>query len=302
MQTQTEPEGAEGLGENTVNDDSQTQNLHLTFSQREGKVPLAEPMQLEFLPRKFRQRLDYVLHVFLYNDRVKMRHILRDFQLKVQNKFVNEIDMDEPENDILDLIREGEYHEVLTLVECIVRSDKCFDTLRNGILLIFDEVKIAYSLIKIDDVFTVVPLQTKEIANAIQHSLDVLTEADMHGSSTHLQQAIKHINAGQYADSISDSINAVESVARRIVPGTNSLGNALKSLEKKNLLTNQQLKAGFTKIYSYTNTEEGIRHAQVFKDSSAVGIDEAIFMFGACAAFAAFLVAKYSKSQEMGED
>lgn len=302
MQTQTDPERVEGTGENTVNDDSQTQNLHLTFSQREGKVPIVEPMKLGYLPERFRQRLDLALRIALSHDKSGVHSILINFQLLVQDIYLDEINRYKPEDDISDLIREGEYHEVLTLVEYIANNDRCPDILIDNILSIFDEVKIAYSLIKIDDGFKIAPLQSKELVDAIQHSFDALTKTDMRGSSDHLQQAIKHINAGQYADSISDSINAVESVARRIVPGTNSLGDALKSLEKKNLLTNQQLKDGFTKIYSYTNTEEGIRHAQVFKDSSAVGIDEAIFMFGACAAFAAFLVAKYSKSQEMGED
>ena len=120
----------------------------------------------------------------------------------------------------------------------------------------------------------------------------------MEGAATHLRDAAAHINARQFADSISDSIHAVESVARRIDPKSNTLGDALKALEKKGLLTNGQLKTGFEKIYAYTNNEEGIRHAQVFKDSPDVDLDEAMFMFGACASFAAYLVNKHHKMQE----
>ena len=115
----------------------------------------------------------------------------------------------------------------------------------------------------------------------------------MEGAATHLRQAVEHINARQYADSIRESISAVESVARRIAPNENTLGDALKSLEKKGLLKNKQLKKGFEQIYAYTNSEEGVRHSLVFKDSADVGLDEAMFMFGACASFAAYLTNKH---------
>ena len=59
----------------------------------------------------------------------------------------------------------------------------------------------------------------------------------MVGAAEHLRQATEHINEQKYADSIADSINAVESVARKIDPkASNTLGQALDSLEKGGLL------------------------------------------------------------------
>lgn len=74
--------------------------------------------------------------------------------------------------------------------------------------------------------------------------------------------------------------------------------SALNTLEREKLLKNKQLKAGFEKIYAYANSEEGVRHAQVLQNSSDVGIDEAVFMFGACASFAAYLSTKNQKVEQ----
>ena len=119
----------------------------------------------------------------------------------------------------------------------------------------------------------------------------------MNNASNYLRKAAGKINKGQFSEAVRDSIDAVESVARCIAPKSSTLGGALKSLAKSGLLSNNQLKAGFEKLYAYTN-EEGVRHPKVFKDVSDVGLDEALFMFGACASFAAYLVRKHRQQVE----
>ena len=76
----------------------------------------------------------------------------------------------------------------------------------------------------------------------------------------------------------------------------NTLGPALDSLEKAGVLRHPALKQAFDKLYGYTNTEQGIRHALLDKNAADVGLDEAIFMFGACASFSAYLAEKYRKA------
>ena len=118
-----------------------------------------------------------------------------------------------------------------------------------------------------------------------------------------MRQAADHINARQFADSITDSIHAVESVARTIDPKAKTLGPALDSLQKSGLLKHPALKEAFSKLYGYTSDEQGIRHALLDKGSPDVGLDEAMFMFGACASFAAYLVNKHRKAaQTQGSD
>ena len=124
----------------------------------------------------------------------------------------------------------------------------------------------------------------------------------MQGAAAHLRQAAQHINAGQQGNSIADSIHAVESVARIIDPNSNkTLGPALSSLEKAGVLKHPALKEAFKKLYGYTNDEQGIRHALLDRDSPDVGLDEAMFMFGACASFADYLVSKHRKAKKGGD-
>ena len=137
----------------------------------------------------------------------------------------------------------------------------------------------------------------KEQANAVEKAIEVIHNSGIDSAVTHLRQAAEHINMEQYADSLADSIHAVESVARTIASNNcDSLAQALKSLEDAGLLKHRALKDAFIKLYGYTSNEKGIRHALVDKNSADVGLDEAIFMYGACASFAAYLSRKRQHS------
>lgn len=50
-------------------------------------------------------------------------------------------------------------------------------------------------------------------------------------------------------------------------------------------------KSGIEKLYGYTSNESGIRHSLSDATTTVDGAD-AVFMFGACASFAAYLVEK----------
>ena len=90
----------------------------------------------------------------------------------------------------------------------------------------------------------------------------------------------------------------MESVARVIDPKTSqTLGPALDSLEKAGLLKHPALKGAFDKLYGYASDEQGIRHALLDRDAADVGLDEAVFMFGACASFAAYLADKHRQAE-----
>jgi hypothetical protein len=66
------------------------------------------------------------------------------------------------------------------------------------------------------------------------------------------------------------------------------LGEALSSLQSKGIVINPQLKAGFEKIYAYTNSKEfGIKHALIDTPNLPT-FDEAKFMLVACSAFINF--------------
>ncbi|MGN8151767.1 hypothetical protein ACTJK5_05780 [Agrobacterium sp. 22094] len=99
------------------------------------------------------------------------------------------------------------------------------------------------------------------------------------------------LTAGSWADSIRESIHAVESVARTIAAGTSTLGPALTEIEKQ-LGMHPALKSGFGSIYGFTSDDSGIRHALLDKGDAKVDEVDAMFMLGACSAFVTYLVQK----------
>ena len=157
----------------------------------------------------------------------------------------------------------------------------------------FEKCRLAYV---IDDAWppTIVPAATPEEGAAVVDALQTLREAGLDGSAAHLRAAGERINAGEWAGSVRESIHAVESVARQLDPGAaKTLGPALASLSGRGAL-HPALKTAFSKLYGYTSDQQGIRHALLDQTDPQVGQDEAVFMLGACAAFASYLSRKHA--------
>ena len=290
---------------------------NLTFAQREGKAPLPEPMRLEQIPHQFRNEILLSVNTeiddAIYTDsfaafeyfeyELNIGSILDSYEMDILKKFYDDITgyQDKPRrcrSYFSEIIKQGEYYEVLTLVEFMLRHDACSENLYNGLIDAFRKTPVAYFAGEIGGVPTIMPRISLESGEATRQAIEAIQQTGLGGASTHLRQAAEHINAQQYTDAIADSISAVESVARQIAPESKTLGQALNVLERKGVITNQQLKAGFEKLYAYTNSEEGIRHALLNKNSSDVGLDEATFMFGACASFAAYLLNKQRQVEQ----
>lgn len=292
-----------------------TSTNDLTFSQRYGYEPLPQPMRLEELSNDLRRDLWNVLREFLLSTRKysgggyyfsgEALRLIEYVLGRVLKKPEDEIDTSY--GKVRDLFKrllfERRFNVVLDLIEIIANEGQRREGLVHRIHFaqrikeLFERRAAAYRLDMEDYPFQFFPQSSKEQGEATQQAIKTIRDGDMKGAATHLHDAAKRINEGQFAQAIADSISAVESVARRIAPKGNTLGKALNSLEKKGLLKNNQLKEGFEKIYTYTNSEEGVRHALVFKDAPDVGLDEAMFMFGACASFAAYLTNKHRQAE-----
>ena len=194
-------------------------------------------------------------------------------------------------------IRNYNFNEVLDLAE-IISNEKPEHEYARKIAHAFEAHAAAYWLDLSRRPYRFFPRSTKMQGEATRSAIATIRNERMKGAETHLLQAANHINARQFADSITDSILAVESVARTIAPKAKRLGPALDSLQKSGLLKHPALKEAFSKLYGYTSDEQGIRHALLDKGSPDVDLDEAMFMFGACASFAAYLVDKHRKAAQ----
>lgn len=278
----------------------------LSFSQRWGYEKLPSPLKLEEISREARTRLwnnlyEAVEHSstvssygYKHIDSSPWFNILRDLHVYFLNLGLDNFN-DSHENFIKkykNLIYKFEFNKVFDLLQYIMRHPECPSSFVNNVAETFKQCRLAY-IVRKESLVTIFPAITKTEGETILGALKQLHENEFYGAETHLQNASDSINQGNHANSIRESIHAVESVARKLDPkASNSLDKALKALEDGNPI-HPALKEALIKLYGYTSNEEGIRHSLIDESQANVGMDEAIFMLGACASFSSYLLRKY---------
>ena len=283
--------------------------MRQSFSQRYGYEPLPEPMRPEELSSDLRREIWNEVRELL----LEKRKYFSSFYFEGQAaRFIERVlgrHTKQPEDTIstdydhvLSIFKNSilsvEFNHVLDLIEIMVNDRYITEDFLERMKNSFEQHSAAYWLDTSQQPYRFVPRASKEQGEATQQAIETIRESNLEGAAAHLRQATEHINAQQYADSITDSIHAVESAARMIdLEASKTLGPALNSLEKAGVLKHPALKAAFEKLYGYTSNEQGIRHALLEQDSPDVGLDEAIFMFGACASFAAYLAQKNRQAE-----
>ena len=275
----------------------------LTFSQREGKAPLPEPMRLEHVSRDFRNLVWFAVDNAIKQEfRVgyysSMYRIILGYTVNVLHWSHDHIDHGhiEHRNLLRKTVLEKNYDFVLTLVEFILRHNLCPQQLQKDLENAFKKVPIAYTVQTVNGLPRIAPRPSEESGAATQQAIETIEQKGPAGAKTHLHDAAEAINEKRYADAVRESIHSVESVARTIDPNASkTLGPALTSLEKAGVLNHRALKEAFSKLYGYTNDENGIRHALLDEGDADVDLDDAVFMFGACASFAAYLVNRHKQ-------
>lgn len=151
----------------------------------------------------------------------------------------------------------------------------------------FKRLNYAYRIV--DDL--IVEITDEEEIKTIEDAVEQASTIKIH-----LLSALKHLSdrpSPDYRNSIKESISAVEALCREVTD-ENTLGEALKRLEKNGLKIPVFLKSGFEKLYVYTNNDKtGIRHA-LMDDADVPQYDEAKFMLVACSAFVNYIQGKRS--------
>lgn len=122
-------------------------------------------------------------------------------------------------------------------------------------------------------------------------------------SAGHIEKALKELakrknrNTNQIA---AEAINGVESAAKVFVtktapdtnPSNKSLGQLLKIIKEKNLLTaNPAYSESMSKLYGYLSNS-GVRHGNLPAKNSIISLAEATFILETCSAFINYLSAK----------
>lgn len=172
------------------------------------------------------------------------------------------------------------------LIEFFARHPLCSSQLKSDLASAFIEARAAYRLID----GLVIAIGTEQQAAAFEAAIADAEAFGAQASQRHLLQAGLALKDGSWADSVRESIHAVEAMGRKINPKAATLGPALKILENDGYI-HGSLKAAFDKLYGYTSDEDGIRHALSAAEARVDEVD-ALFMLGACASFVSYLIAR----------
>lgn len=283
----------------------------LSFSQAQGYEEMPGVLKLEELPDTARTRIWNVLYRYIDRDRKYhpeysdldgdwaevMRDLHADYHGRPLEKWTSYFDRNS--DDLQNQIMRERFNRVFDLITCVMRHDRIPNGFVEDMQREFEKANLAYTIV--DGPPTIVPATTKEQGEAIVNSLKMLHKAGLNASASHLRGASEYINQRDWAGSVRESIHAVESVARQVSPeGDQTLRTALASMEKQGAL-HPSLKEAFIRLYGYTSDEQGIRHALLDQDAADVGMDEAVFMLGACASFASYLSRKRAALNQFGE-
>ena len=282
-----------------------TDRSKLTFSQAEGIDPLPKPVALGELTRDARNLIWEIIYISLQES------IEEDFyrNINLKNPWLTilyryHVDLisgaaDEFDNDfvvhsrgIKNLILSGEHNRIFDFLEFVLRNQFPPDGFRESIKDILKE-HTSYTII--DDPPSIVPIALPEQRKSIEEAFQLLALGPFEAAQSHLRKSAEHVNKGDFAGSIRESIHAVESVARSLnADAAVSLTPTLNALSSK-ISIHPAFKKGIENFYGYASDKDGIRHAGIKKDTD-VDMEDAVFMFGSCASFAAFLVNKARKA------
>lgn len=138
---------------------------------------------------------------------------------------------------------------------------------------------------------TIVPVAEDSDAQAVTQALTAIAAHPAQGPRAHLRSAAEKLSAGDWSGAIRESIHGVEAAAKVVEPDANELGPALARLEKRSAI-NPAMKKAFGALYGFSSDEKGIRHSLVYDEKANVTETDAMFMFGACAAFVSYLLSQ----------
>jgi hypothetical protein len=285
-----------------MNDDPYADRRELTFEQAEGAAPLPAQLQLKEISRELRARLWFVVYEYLKRATIdddmgySRSHLDNDWSAILYNyHVVHDHGMADEFTNIADeltsklktVFSSGNYVRIFGFLQFVLRHPRCPPQLARHINGALSDARAAYCIL---DQQTIVPVASDAERVVLEQAFADLTATEFRGARGHLNTAGSELTAGNYADSIRESIHAVESVARTLEP-SGMLSEALSKLEKSAAI-HPALKRGFLSIYGYTNDEKGIRHPLLDDPQAKVDEADALFMIGACAAFVSYMIHK----------
>jgi hypothetical protein len=279
-----------------VSADQFERRKQLTFAQAEGVAPLPRQLAMKEVSPELRSRLWLLIHSELkehYDYRSQAfippwEAILLAKHVSYDHGMIDEFErgLTHHQTALKQIFLAGDYVAIFDFLQWLLRLRQRSVT-GAKLNAILEDCRSPY---RVFDGDTIAPIASEDEAQTLERAFADLASSEFSGAREHLRKAAEQLTAGRSADSIRESIQSVESVARSIA-GESSLSAALKEIEKSHRL-HGALKTGFSNLYGFTSDEQGIRHPLLDQDAAAVDETDAIFMIGACAAFVSYLIAR----------
>jgi len=184
-----------------------------------------------------------------------------------------------------------EWYDAFEILESLIFSSEEMnpqhETLIDGLNQAFESEYYGYRVID----KLVIPI-TNEIE--LESIKTVITEFKYEEPKTHLIKALGFLSDRinpDYANSIKESISAVESICR-IITKENNFDNAINKLESLKILEHKRMKEAVNKLFAYTNDKSsGIRHA-IVELHTPPKFEDAQFVLVTCSAFINYITIK----------
>ncbi len=272
-------------------DDELQRRKQLTFEQAEGFAELPRQLRRDEMPKSLRAKLfDAINRTVEYRmEKQKLSHYLpTGWDNAFRTLWVDRLGDLSPAFDISkqrnftrlqQLFSESKHYEVYGIVQQLIRSarDTAFTARVERILA---EEHSAFRLVDGD---TLVPFASERDAETVLNSLSDMERAGFKGARQHLKEAATSLSAGNFADSIRESIHSVEAVVRSLT-GEASLAKALSVLNGRRAM-HEAFRQSLLKLYGFSSDEKGIRHPLIDSEDAAVTEQDAIFILGVCSGF-----------------
>lgn len=281
----------------------------LLFSQRIGKKPIDTQIQLDSMNDELRNGLwnafykycaepaklgQYDAEPIIAEEFIPFFESLWEHYLKKSLTTLS-IFYTPTVKKIRDLYLKWDYLEVYDFIDWIARTESDID--KSDFIeycnMILERENSSYRFVGEYVTPITDEVEIKEIETVIQAS----DKFGLLGVKAHIESALKLLSDREnpdYRNSFKESISAVESICKKISGKPNAtLGDALKEIDKKFNL-HPALKKGYSAIYGYTSSADGIRHGSI--DESKVDYDDAKYMLVSCSAFVNYLIIKAQKA------
>ncbi|MDX0801767.1 hypothetical protein GOD37_22655 [Sinorhizobium medicae] len=270
---------------------------NISFLQAEGLVPLPRQLALGELPKSTKVKLWATLHDAINRYTLEPRFLVHETLKRVALKWwVEEAHQmaDEFKSDSR-WVKErwkgffGEetpYYITLNLVQFFLRNFHD-PKLRMDLTNILEKEMTAYRVICQN---TIMPITSPEEGEAVVQALEITARSGIGGARQHLIDAAANLSSGKFAESVRESISAVEAVACAST-GEKSFATAIGVMNGRRPM-NGAFKTAINRLYDYTSQQPGIRHAKQQDSTADVSERDAVFMLPVCAAFITYVLAE----------